>query len=369
MNKYFGLLLFVILGFGAVAQKKQLSLSDAVLQQNRAFRDEQCNAITWIPGTDSYVYASNNYQTMYRASVKKTEPEQIFTIQDVNAILGAQLYNFYGFSFKSADEMLLTDGNNYYSLNLKTKTGSKLLTVEEGGAAAEYEMTTGSAAYTVENNLWIVNAKGQKTAVTSNTDKNIVSGQTFARSEFGITDGIFWSGKGAYLAFYQKDETNVKEYPLVDITKVPAELMNIKYPMAGQGSEKPKVGIYSVSSGKTVFISPKGATDSYLTNLCWTPDENFILIAEVNRDQNHMWLNQYDAKDGTFIRTILEEQNDKWVEPEHPAFFPSANSTNFVWISEKDGFNNLYYYSIEGKLIRQSTKERKLFLQLPEQVR
>ena len=77
MNKYVGLTLFVVLGFGAVAQKKQLTLSDAVMQQNRAFRDEQCNSITWIPGTDSYVYVSNNYQIMYQASVKKTEPEQL----------------------------------------------------------------------------------------------------------------------------------------------------------------------------------------------------------------------------------------------------------------------------------------------------
>lgn len=358
MRSYFGLTLFLILGFSAIAQKKQLSLSDAVLQQSRAFRDEQMNAVSWMPGTDSYVYVSNNYQTMYQASVKKTEPEQVLTIQEVNKVLGAQLYNFYGFVFRSSEELLLTDGTNYYAFNLKTKTGSKLVSIAEGGANAEYEMISGSVAFTVENNLWIVNSKGEKIAVTSNADKNIVSGQTYARSEFGITDGIFWSGKGTYLAFYQKDETDVKTYPLVDITKVPAELMNIKYPMAGQASEKPRVGIYSVASGKTVFISPKGAADSYLTNLCWTPDENFVFIAEVNREQNHMWLNQYDAKTGAFVRTILEEQNDKWVEPEHSAFFPISNSNNFVWISEKDGFNNLYYYSIDGKLIKQLTANK-----------
>lgn len=355
MNKYFGLLVLLIAGSVSFAQKKQLTLSDAVLQQNRGFRDEQFNAFTWIPGTDSYVYLSNNYQVMYMASVKKTEPEQIMTIQGANTALGSQLYNFYGFSFRNADELVLTDGNNYYNYNLKTKTGAKLISVPEEGANAEYEMTSGSAAYTVANNLWVINSKGEKTAVTNNTDKNIVSGQTYARSEFGITDGIFWSGKGNYLAFYQKDETDVKEYPLVDITKLPAELMSIKYPMAGQGSEKPRVGIYSMAAGKSVYISPKGAKDSYLTNLSWTPDENYVLVAEVNREQNHMWLNLYEAKTGNFVRTILEEQNEKWVEPEHPAFFPLPGSNNFVWISEKDGFNNLYYYSIDGKLIKQLT--------------
>src|SRR3970282_532030 len=65
-----------------------------------------------------------------------------------------------------------------------------------------------------------------------------------------------------------------------------------------------------------------------------------------------------DAQTRTFVRTILTEKNSKWVEPEHPAFFPSDKSTNFVWISEKDGFNNLYYYSIEGKLIKQLTHNK-----------
>jgi dipeptidyl-peptidase-4 len=71
-----------------------------------------------------------------------------------------------------------------------------------------------------------------------------------------------------------------------------------------------------------------------------------------------MSLNVYDAQTGNFVRTILNEKNDKWVEPEHPAFFPSDASTNFVWISEKGGFNTLYYYTIEGKLIKQLTQNK-----------
>ncbi len=69
-----------------------------------------------------------------------------------------------------------------------------------------------------------------------------------------------------------------------------------------------------------------------------------------------MALNVYDANTGTYLRTILREQNSKWVEPEHPAYFPSNTSNNFVWFSEQSGFQNLYYYSIDGKLIKQLTQ-------------
>ena len=95
----------------------------------------------------------------------------------------------------------------------------------------------------------------------------------------------------------------------------------------GQKSEKPRVGIYNVSTRKTVFISPKsGVADDYLTNLSWSSDEKYVLIAELNREQNDMSLNVYDANTGSFVRTILNEKNNAWVEPEHEAFFPSANS-------------------------------------------
>ena len=70
-----------------------------------------------------------------------------------------------------------------------------------------------------------------------------------------------------------------------------------------------------------------------------------------------MWLYLYDLK-GKLIRTLWEEQNDKWVEPEHPAFFPSKTSDNFVWISEKNGFNNLYFVDIKGENIKAITANK-----------
>jgi dipeptidyl-peptidase-4 len=55
------------------------------------------------------------------------------------------------------------------------------------------------------------------------------------------------------------------------------------------------------------------------------------------------------------VRTLFEESNEKWVEPEHAAFFPSFKSNNFIWISERSGFSNLYYYDLNGKLLSQLT--------------
>jgi dipeptidyl-peptidase-4 len=319
---------------------------------------DRLNGFQWIPNTDGYSFFSKNYQVLYTSSVQSKKDEERITIQAVNSSLNSELNSFFGMEWKDANAFFINDGANFYSYNLATSKGQLIYTLDETAENALFHPNSGNCAFTKGNNVYLTSAAGLKSTVTDNENKNIVSGAAIARSEFGISGGLFWSPNGQLLAFYQKDETNVHDYPLLDDSKVPGELISIKYPMAGQLSEKPKVGIYNLANNQTVFISPKGNVDDYLTNVVFTPDNNFIVLAEVNRDQNHMWLNVYDAKTGKFVKTLLEESNDKWVEPEHAAFFPSDKSNNFIWISEKDGFNNLYYYDFSGKLIRQLTSNK-----------
>src|SRR5690606_34160488 len=173
-----------------------------------------------------------------------------------------------GMTWRDANSFVISNGNQYFEYDLQTKKGRKIYEVPAGAENATSDKSLKNIAFTQQNNLFIANATGTA-AVTDNADKNIVSGQAIARSEFGIHHGIFWSPKSSYLAFYQKDETDVADYPILDIKTAPGSLQNIKYPMIGQKSEKPKVGVYNMATGKTVFISPRNSSDDYLTNLTW----------------------------------------------------------------------------------------------------
>jgi dipeptidyl-peptidase-4 len=342
------------------SQKKELTIEQSVLEQNRLFGADKLRMFQWIPGSDSYTYMERAEKTwvLKTASVSNRNAVDLINLNDLNTALNSKLYSFYGLEWKDKNTFYINDGVNFYRYDVKAKKGQKIYSIDENAADVNFNKVDESVVYTLENNLIYKNTKGERISITSNSDRNIVSGQTYARSEFGIHGGIFVSPKNNLIAFAQKDESEVAEYPLVDITSTPGSLMPTKYPMAGQKSEKPRIGIYSISNGKTVFITPKGKSDDYLTNVSWTPDEKFILIAEVNREQNHMWLNKYDAISGAFVKTLFEEANDKWIEPEHPAFFPSNDKNSFVWISERDGFNNLYYYDIEGTLIKKLTANK-----------
>ncbi len=334
--------IFILVALNSLAQKKELTLKDAVMQQWRSFRPDYVNNFQWIPGTDSYSYLSKNWQTLYLSSVDSEKEMEALTIQQFNESMKTQFYGFMDLKWLNKDQFILTDGKVYVKYAPITKTGEILQKLPDAAENATPHYASNSIAYTIENELYL-NGK----AITKNKNKDIVSGQSIARNEFGISNGIFWSEKGNVLAFYQKNEANVHDYPLLNIDETPGQLVSIKYPMAGQASEQPKIGIYNVKKNKTIFISPKGATDDYFTNLSITPDEKYLIVAEVNRDQNQMWLNVYEVKSGKFVKTLLEEKNDKWVEPEHPAFY-TGNGNDFLWLSEKDGFTNIYLVDFEG---------------------
>jgi dipeptidyl-peptidase-4 len=213
-----------------------------------------------------------------------------------------------------------------------------------------------AAAFTTGQNVFIRNSAGTDIQVTHDTVRGIVNGQTVSRNEFGINGGLFWSPAGNCLAFYRKDERKVPEYPLVDIMTTPATPLMIRYPMAGGPSEVIGVGVYDLENGRTVFLDENAFRDDrYLTNVTWDPAGNFIFIAVLNREQNHMLLNQYDSHTGKKIRTLFEETSDKYVEPLHGPDFNPADPAQFIWQSERDGYNHLYLYRTDGSLIRQLT--------------
>lgn len=341
--KLFFSLVFLSVALVSFGQKKSFDLKESVLKQ-RTLSPTRINNFQWIPQTDTYSFCSADWQSLQTSSVASEKASELTSVKEINEKLQTSFAHLGYAKWVSKDVLEVSDGGSVYALyNVVSKAGS-VHKVPEGAENAHFHATSKRLAYTIENNLYV-----DGRAVTKNQDKNIVSGQTYARSEFGITEGIFWSNSGALLAFYQKDESAVHDYPLLDINETPGAVQFIKYPMAGQASEKPRVGIYNLKTKKTVFINPVSGKDSYLTNVAFTPSEKYLLVAEVNRDQNHMWLYLYDLK-GKLVRTLWEEQNDKWVEPEHPAFFPSSSSDDFIWISEKNGFNNLYLVGIDGEL-------------------
>ncbi len=189
---------------------------------------------------------------------------------------------------------------------------------------------------------------------------NIVLGESVHRNEFGINGGLFWSPNENKLAFYRMDQSMVKDYPIVDTKAREAEVRNIKYPMAGMKSHEVTIGVWDVATEKLVYLKTQKDTtvherEMYLTNIAWSPDERFIFVAKINREQNHMWLEQYDASTGALVKVLFEETNPRYVEPcEAMIFTPKGDQ--FLWFSMRDGYKHLYLYNLDGTLVKQVTR-------------
>lgn len=211
----------------------------------------------------------------------------------------------------------------------------------------------GYSAFTAGNNLYVViNADTIK--INHQSEEGVVYGQSVHRNEFGIEGGIFWSTNGKLLAFYRMDESMVEEYPIVDITQREAKVAPIRYPMAGMTSHEVSVGIFNTDNQDVFYLQTASPQNRYFTNIAWSLDDKYITIAEINREQNHMWFNVYDANNGKFVKTLFEEENNEWVEPCTPPLF--INNNQFVWISERDGFKHLYLYNLDNGRSQQLTR-------------
>jgi len=346
-------ILFVCTFLLGYSQQKELSIEDAVLGYYKGLYPTSLNNLNWVKNSDTYIFQKENKLVFTNAKTNKTT--LTLPLEELQKTY-ANLKYFPQIQEISTTEFVFRTGNTFETYNYTTKTKSSTIAMDENGENAEFNSNANSVAYTIDNNLYVATTSNPKIAVTTNNNQNIVSGQAIHRSEFGIVKGTFWSPKGSYLAFYQKDESNVTNYPLVDITTYPASLKNIKYPMAGQASELAKIGIFNTKNQTTTYLDIDTSDEHYLTNVSWTPDEKYLLVAEINRGQNHVWYNRYSVETGKKVNTLFEETNNKWTEPEHDAVFLPNSTTNFLWFSERDGFMNLYHYTTEGTLVKQLTK-------------
>ena len=225
-----------------------------------------------------------------------------------------------------------------------------------GQTAYDWNKVSRATAWVEDDQLYVVDGQGRKHQLTTDGSREIVYGQSVHRNEFGIEKGTFWSPDGQRLAFYRMDQSMVTDYPQVDIYNRSASYEPDKYPMAGMTSHKVTVGVYDLKTDKTVYLQAGDPTDRYFTNISWSPDGKTVYMQELNRQQNDCRLVSYNAATGEKRAELYRETSDKYVEPMNPIVFLPWDATKFVMQSQKDGYNHLYLFDVNGKQLKQLTK-------------
>ena len=286
----------------------------------------------------------------------------LFHLSDI----GTDWHSAYSATYPYADKSLVLLNNRkqriLFDFEQKKITWSQTC---RGESHADWNKASRAVAYVKDDQLYVRTADNEERQLTKDGSREIVYAQSVHRNEFGIDKGTFWSPDGQHLAFYRMDQSMVTDYPQVDIFHRTAEYQPDKYPMAGENSHVVTIGVYHIETGKTIYLkTPVGSicgdsvdttTPIYFTNIAWSPDSKTIYMFELNRDQNDCRLVSYDATTGERLAELYHETSDKYVEPLHPIQFLPWNESQFIMQSQRDGYNHLYLYNKEGKLLRQLT--------------
>jgi dipeptidyl-peptidase-4 len=309
MKRIIPSLIFLLLANIAIAQQKMLTMEDAMLNARTTLAPENLKQLQFIKGTSDYVYLkkTDGTESWVKGNFKSASETVFLTLQQFNEKLrSASLDTVKALTAVqfNADSWIVNLKGQRLSLNPLTNEYKVLIDKNTASKENVERSEAGYIAYVDKFNLFVSKNNDAK-QVTTDGSKDIVYASSVHRDEFGIHKGTFWSNDGKQLAFYRMDQSMVTDYPIIDWTKYPAVNENIKYPMAGGKSHHVTVGVYNTANNTTTWLKTGEPAEQYLTNIAWSPDNKYVFIAVVNRQQNHMWLNQYDAATGTFVKTLV----------------------------------------------------------------
>jgi len=248
----------------------------------------------------------------------------------------------------------------YYIFDLKTKKLSKL--TDDKVRYATFSPDGKNIAYVKRNNLFVANI-APETSRSSIMTRNITSDGVFNKIINGATDWVyeeefafdkafFWSPDGKKIAFYRFDETEVEQFSMdVYGTLYPSQDV-FKYPKAGEVNAKVTIHVYNSETQKTTPIDL--GKYEYIPRIKWTKSNNSLSVQRMNRHQNLLDLILVNTSDYS-QNTILIETAETYIDITDNLTFLN-NKKQFIWTSEKDGYNHIYLYDINGKLVNQITQ-------------
>ena len=167
---------------------------------------------------------------------------------------------------------------------------------------------------------------------------------------------FWWAPDGNRIAYLRTDETEVPVFTLTRLDEpdgVHGILEVVPYPKAGDPNPKVKMGIADVATTKTTWVKTDNDVDQYVAWPFWTPDSKKLAVQVINREQNEMKIILADASTGHF-KEIYSETQKAWLDF-YKDIYVMKNGNGFIVLSVRNGWENLYYYGWDNRLIAQLT--------------
>lgn len=372
------------------AQEKTITLEEI---WNGSFRTEGLQSLHPLKDGESYSVLNFN-KALRSTSIDvydyKTS-KYLTTILSSNNLNEVSYFLDYTFSNDESKILIATSEQPlyrhsklglYYIYDVSTKTLIQLS--EEYVQEPSFSPDGSKVAYVLKNNIYVKDLNKNVTYQITNDGKlnHVINGVTdwVYEEEFAFVRAFEWNSSGDQIAYIKFDETIVPEFSM-DIYGEDLYPFNseFKYPKAGEINAKVSLHVFNLNTKKTKEIKVDNKEqDFYIPRIKWTNANNLLTAQFLNRQQNDLNLWLIDTKTNN-SSVLLNEKDNAYIDITFNLTFLKDNS--FIWTSEKDGFNHIYHYNIDGSLNQQvtsgkwevtayygfSTKQKKIFYQSTEE--
>lgn len=361
-----------LLGASAAVYAQQITLTDIV---DGKYAPRAVREVRSLADGESYSCVSEDGLKIERCSFRTGEVTEV--LFDASVARGAAIRKVEGYVMSPDERNILIETNRtpiyrrsavstYYIYNVKNKT---LVPLSKNGPqeCPKFSPDGNQVAFVRDNNLFLVkllynNAESQ---ITKDGEKNkVINGKPdwVYEEEFSFNCAFDFSADSEMLAWIRFDETKVKTFffpwyrgaaPAMDEYALYPGVHEFKYPKAGEENAEVSVLTYDIKSRVTRTMKVPLEADGYIPRVQFTGEKDKLMVMTLNRHQDRLDLYAVNAR-GTTAQLVLREENKRYVD--EPAYCKlDFSRDHFVLLSERDGYQHLYLYTMGGQLVRQLT--------------
>ncbi len=331
--------------------------------------------ISWLPDGTGYALLSADGRRIVAYDIKTGK--ETATLFDVATARETTLPSIEGFTISPGATKILvwtktqsiyrrSTTAEHYIYECRSRLLRPLSTNHKRQRAPLFSPDGRMVAFVADNNIYI-HKWDYKTEVAVTTDGkadaiiNGVPDWTY-EEEFATTSSMTWAPDNLGFCYIKYNETEVPTYsfPLYEGTCDPMKeyalypgSFSYKYPLAGQKNSSVSVHSYDIETRKTKDIDLPWGEVEYIPRICYAGAPDRLLVAALNRDQNHLRFFAVNPK-STVAKAIYDEESKAWIDPLTYENFSVAED-HFIVLSARSGYNHLYKYGYNGALIKQLT--------------
>src|SRR3984893_15415680 len=360
------LLVFLACSFCLLAQKKPITLDTITEFDRGGGRGASGSLPVWSPDGKHFAAIRGGQVMLYNVAAKREkellllEPLQKAAIP----IPEAQRFDWQNRRVSedslqwsdSGKELLLSVRGDLFLFSIDSGKWDQLTATAEPEHDPKLSPDGARVAFRRGHDLYSMDvASRQATRLTEDGNPTLLNGELdwVYPEELDLGTAYWWSPDSKRIAYLQLDIAREMIYPQVALGGLRAILEPERYPQAGTANAEVHVGVIPAGGGTTRWMD-LGETRGYLiARVYWTPDSSKLAIERFTRVQNQLDLMLADASNGS-AKSIIYESDPFWIN--NNDLFHFLNNGEFIWGSERDGFQHLYLYGQEGKLRKRLTE-------------